>query len=159
MSLSELRQRTVTEFAGSGLRPSHFAGLKAMLGQFNQEQIEGEAWVDGSFLTENPFPNDIDVIIRVRSDQYDLGTRGKRDLLDSYTTDDIHPSIAELNIDAYLLLEYPIDHPLFEAVTKPARQYYSNLYEKYKEPNISSDIPPKGIAVIKFLSGDPASWN
>lgn len=61
MAVEELRVITVTAFAGSRRRAWLFSELKRLVFYLNQEHVICELWVDGSYLTEKPDPEDIDL--------------------------------------------------------------------------------------------------
>lgn len=46
-------------------------GFVALIKRLNEANIIGEIWVNGSFLTAKPEPNDVDLLLRVSSAEYD----------------------------------------------------------------------------------------
>lgn len=74
MTLPELRVRCVTEFLQSTSRSVIMAGLEAIIRRFVDTRIEGELWIDGSFLTEKIDPGDVDVLLRIRAEFFDNAT-------------------------------------------------------------------------------------
>lgn len=57
-------------------------------------------WVDGSFISKQPSPNDIDVVTFVPHYIYEERENDLRALMKKYT-----------GVDAYFVKDYPADHP------------------------------------------------
>ncbi len=57
-------------------------------------------WIDGSFISKQPFPNDIDVVTFVPHYIYEEREDALRALVKKYT-----------GVDAYFVKDYPADHP------------------------------------------------
>ncbi|MBZ5601829.1 MAG: hypothetical protein LAO79_05935 [Acidobacteriia bacterium] len=64
-SLEEVRELCVTNFKESTVRAEIMAGLEAIYEQAQSLGIDGEIWLDGSFLTEKINPEDADFILVV----------------------------------------------------------------------------------------------
>jgi hypothetical protein len=60
--MSALESIAVTNFRNSTNRWRAFEQLRAVIGIFEQWGLPFEVWVDGSFMTDKPSPNDIDVV-------------------------------------------------------------------------------------------------
>jgi len=59
----DLKIRAVDPFPGSIRRPLLFAGLTDWLEALRATGASGKCWLDGSFLTDKPEPNDIDLVV------------------------------------------------------------------------------------------------
>ncbi|MDE2868363.1 MAG: hypothetical protein OXN91_06950 [Chloroflexota bacterium] len=152
MAMRDLKELAVTPF-GTQRRTNLFLALQALLGMLHTESIEGELWVDGSFLTQKPEPSDVDMILRFRSDQYnslDGGTFEKRSLIDSVTSEHYYKVTKCEVID---LIEYPRGHEKY-GDSLDARRYWTNTFGTARD-----DITEKGIVVVELLDGAPGSWN
>ena len=65
MSEAEFEQQCVTSFAGSIRRPLLLQNLKIWLAAVRKIGIKGEIWLDGSFLTKRPEPDDLDFAVAI----------------------------------------------------------------------------------------------
>lgn len=152
MTLGDLEQltlRSLSSFRLSTTRSNHLASLRAIFGWLEDVRICGEMWIDGSFMTEKIDPSDIDLILRIRSDEYE--PYNKRTALERLVSDDIY---ARMKCDLYLLLEYPTsDFGAFE-ISSARRTLFLDTFGRQV-----NDKSPKGIAVIQLPSGKPESWN
>jgi hypothetical protein len=108
MSVDELRALTVDDkrFPGSTTRCVLMGRLEHVIQVLTVQRIDGELWIDGSFLTEKSDPEDIDVSLRVQAAIYDNGTPDQRQAMDWMTG--LWQSDC---IDGYLHFEWPIAHP------------------------------------------------
>jgi len=70
MSLPEFAQQFVAPFK-SARRNTIFAALEEFCADLHQKGLSGELWLDGSFLTEKPDPNDLDGVLVVHHEMYD----------------------------------------------------------------------------------------
>jgi hypothetical protein len=68
MRLDDVRVLTVDRFDGSDGRRNLFYKLEELVQQFLVHKIPAEFWIDGSFLTEEFEPADVDVAIKVMDD-------------------------------------------------------------------------------------------
>jgi len=69
MTLQEMRASLVDAFRGSKRRPLIMAGFEKVVQRFLEEKIEGQFWIDGSFLTKKLDPGNADILFLVK-DQY-----------------------------------------------------------------------------------------
>ena len=63
VSEAELDNHFLGAFSSSSTRPALLAGLRSFLACLKNVGIEFEIWLDGSFCTEKPDPNDVDLVI------------------------------------------------------------------------------------------------
>lgn len=69
----ELDAYCVSSFGSSVRRPLLFQGLIEWMNSIRQTALRGTLWIDGSFLTTRPEPNDIDLVFLMHpptSDEY-----------------------------------------------------------------------------------------
>lgn len=64
MTFAQLEALAVTPFQQSVQRPSLIAKFKAWTDALRSLNVEAPLWIDGSFLTEKPEPDDIDLVMR-----------------------------------------------------------------------------------------------
>jgi hypothetical protein len=61
MTMARLRVLTVAGFPSSVRRPTLFSELERLANDLSIANVVCELWIDGSFLTEKPEPDDIDL--------------------------------------------------------------------------------------------------
>jgi len=81
-------------------------GLEIVVDRLRVDGIEGELWVDGSFLTEKIDPEDSDVVMVVNSDYLATATALQQATLDWLGTD----LKTSHRCDSYVLVSYPMGH-------------------------------------------------
>jgi hypothetical protein len=137
--VADLDRICVRRFVGSRTRRAIFDGFVALIKRLNEANIAGEIWVNGSFLTEKPDPNDVDILLQVSSAEYDSDPT-KRAAVDWVSDENrLHTH----SCDAYKWIEYSTGHPLYLASVDD-RLYWSGWY------GASKSGQPKGIAVIEL---------
>ena len=104
MTLDDLAQMAVHKFPRPALRPSHIECLRVILRELSTFQTKGELWIDGSFLTTKPDPRDIDIILRMRAEQYNSRSTAKRAFIDWLCSAEAK---RRMNCDVNDLIEYP----------------------------------------------------
>jgi Family of unknown function (DUF6932) len=139
LSLAEVEAMCVTNFPLSASRQPIMDGLKAFVGRLISEAVQGDLWLDGSFLTEKIDPEDVDIVLRMQADLYDYGTPEYRDAVDWV----ISNRKATLKCDSYILFQYYLGHPLYDE----GEWWYSYWHMKW---GFSREEDPKGSAVIKL---------
>jgi hypothetical protein len=65
MDLAGLRRLTVDRFPYSFTRHSIMTSFESIVARINQSGIAGQIWIDGSFLTEKPEPEDVDMVLAI----------------------------------------------------------------------------------------------
>lgn len=63
LARGDLEPHFIDPFPGADRRVRLLAGLSGMLSELEGLGIEWEVWLDGSFSTKKPDPNDIDVLV------------------------------------------------------------------------------------------------
>lgn len=150
MTLDDLAQLAVHQLPRPAFRPSHIECLRVILKELSTFATRGEIWVDGSFLTNKPSPGDIDIILRMRADEYNDGSGTKRDFIDWLCSADAK---TRLHCHVLDLLEYPQTDSRY-AKSVEDRNHWLNFFGTYRD-----NITPKGLAVVTLLDGAPSSWN
>lgn len=119
MSISQIRALCVDRFPDSTTRPKIMAGLVEVIHKI-QGHLDGcEMWINGSFLTEKIDPEDVDFVLRIKSELYDYGTFEKRQLID-WVASNLRN---ELRCDSYIFFEYAVSDPQF-SFGDEMRQYW-----------------------------------
>lgn len=108
MSLPQVERMCVTALGNRPSRVKHFINLERFVQDFLVARIPCEVWVDGSFLTEKPDPDDVDIVALLNADVADALTSDQRALVDAANEPDYLPGI-----DSFVDTLYPRGHPLF----------------------------------------------
>lgn len=139
MSLDELRQLCVATFPGSVTRGAIMDGLIRIITELERAEVDGELWIDGSYLTEKTDPNDVDLSLKMDRDAYDFGTDAQRAVVDWISQNLRHTHLC----DSYVFFDSPTDHPLkWHAV-------WMNAYW-IRQWGFSRNSQIKGFAVIRL---------
>jgi hypothetical protein len=114
--------------------------------ELNSKKIEGEMWVNGSFLTQKTNPNDVDLVLRLQADFYDNASVDKKEAV-QWLSDDLKISHG---CDSYFFMEWPENHPHYR-IGKDDYDYWMRLWG-FSRGNSAQGINPemKGIAVIEL---------
>jgi hypothetical protein len=140
LSMDDVEQVCVDLFPLSNTRRPIMDGLSQFAKRVLDAKVPGEMWANGSFLTEKIDPKDVDIIVRVDGDAvYNNGTPDQRDVIDWI----IANQKATLKCDSYVLMEYPVGHPLHTE----GQWWYSYWHKQW---GFSRDDDPKGIIVISL---------
>lgn len=102
-------------------------------------EIDGELWLDGSFLTEKIDPKDIDIVLRINAEIYNSGDADTRAIIDWV----IENQKLALHCDSYVLFQYDKNSPLHTE----GQSLYSYWLSQW---GISREGDPKGIAVLSL---------
>ena len=114
-------------------------GLSIVIKRLIGARIEGELWINGSFLTEKIDPQDSDVVLAADSRIVDTGGT----ILQVKTLDWIGANLKTKHMcDSYVFFDYPPGHP-YEAVGQWMRAYWIRQF------GFSRKDQPKGIVVVK----------
>lgn len=109
MSIAEFHSRVVAHLGGAARDEIWDLFSRLILSEISRLEIPCELWVDGSFITRCPEPNDIDGSLMVRSDALEILTEDAVNYLKKF--DDSERSFHE-KLDIFLCTMYPPDHPL-----------------------------------------------
>lgn len=115
-------------------------GFFELLGQVKAVGVEGELWLNGSFLTDKIDPKDLDFVLSVSAEHYDNSTVEMRSVFDKIESENLKPGYS---CDCYLLTEWTEGHPLYES-GQQLRQYWLGIFGRNRSG------AEKGIAVIRL---------
>jgi len=142
MTLDDLRSLCVEGFPHSTSRPRIAAGLEQVLQRVEKAGIRADVWIDGSFLTEKPDPEDADIVLRISIADLATPTREQTETLD-WLNLDLKP---EFLCDSYFFFVFPGDD---------ARADFGAEMEAYwkRQFGFSRSEDAKGIAVLQTGAG------
>ena len=125
LTLNGLIEIAVTKFPLSHARPIIMEGFQRIVQMLNREIITGDLIIDGSYLTQEIDPKDIDFTLCVSPQFYEGSTATQRQLMD-WIGDDL--TIRDTCLcDCYLCVEYPEHHEeYFDGIQN--RLYWTKLY-------------------------------
>ncbi|MBI4303798.1 MAG: hypothetical protein HY665_05625 [Chloroflexi bacterium] len=142
MNMNELRDLCVDRFPLSTTRPLITKGFEAVATELYHDDIKGEIWVNGSFVTEKMNPEDVDFVLRVPAEVYDNGSKSQRKRID-WLANDLK---TQYHCDSYCFMEWPENHPNY---------WFGQYMHSYwmKQFGFSRRNEMKGIAVIALPGG------
>lgn len=83
MSLDQVKALCVTPFEQtSTTRSLIMFGLVSMIGRLEYAMVQGEIWIDGSFVTEKIDPIDVDILLHVKADFYNNANTDQQEAVD-----------------------------------------------------------------------------
>ena len=109
MTLDQLKALTVDRFDGSLQRRNLFYKLEGLVQEFLVRKIPADFWINGSFLTEEESPTDIDVAIKVMDDVMQVLTAEQDEYLARISSDDGYID----GLDIFVFAGYWIGHPSY----------------------------------------------
>lgn len=144
LSLAEVRVLCVDAFPLSASRGAIMGGLESVVDDLGRQGIEGEIWVDGSFLTGKIDPRDVDIVLRIRAQFYDEAPPAQQAVIEM-----IGSNLKNARrCDSYVFAEWPEGHPLHEAGRR-LHDYWLGWFGHDRSG------APKGIAVLTLGGGGP----
>lgn len=142
MSLLDLRDLCSNGFPLSTTRSKIMDGLERIFEKLRGDNIKGEVWVDGSFVTAKINPEDADLILRCPADFYENGTPKQRS-----TVDWLRSNLKNTHLcDSYCFMEWTEGHPNYWV-----GEYMYSYWMKQFGFSRSSEM--KGIAVVDLPGG------
>jgi hypothetical protein len=145
LTIEELRVLCVARFPLSTTRWAIMDGFRKIVALLAAQRIDCEILVDGSYITEEIQPDDLDFAVVVSRQFYDASTPSQRKLLD-WIGDDFTISATHL-CDCQLCVNYQRSDPeWFEGLCD--REWWLNFFSKsvaYKRD--------RGIAVLQIGAG------
>ena len=105
-----MEDRFVTAFDGESRahRDKLFRGLEEAVQDLLRVRLPCQICVDGSFVTEKPEPEDIDIVVAMDADVGETVTEHQRQVLDL-----LNGSNGYYGLDSFAYFNYSRDHPLF----------------------------------------------
>ena len=140
MTLADLRARCVPAFPLSKTRTKIMDGLAKFVDLLRAEDVVGDLWIDGSFVTQKLDPEDVDVVLSVQSRFYENGTEAQQALVDLVAEAPFKP---DYFCDAYVLWQYDQDDELY-ALGESQRAYWIRQF------GFSRGADKKGMALIQL---------
>jgi hypothetical protein len=104
--LFELRNLCTDGFPLSTTRSQIMVGLEKVINKLKESGIQGEVWIDGSFVTEKINPEDSDLVLRISAEFYDNASPNQRDTVGWLLTD----LKKEYLCHSKLFMEWPEGH-------------------------------------------------
>lgn len=150
LSVDELRELCVTGFPESAIRADIMAGFETVYESALAVGIEGEAWIDGSFLTKKMEPGDIDFVFLMDANFLDNGTPAQQEFIEWLISNDNDPRKSFL-CHTDVVLVYPPDSPLHAITVNTKRHWEANVYGF----SVSTH-EPKGIVVVGLQPAKPS---
>jgi hypothetical protein len=135
-----LRKLCVDSFSLSPTREPIMQALEGVIRRLKRAKINGQLWVNGSFLTAKIDPEDADVVLYVASEVYDNGSAPQRTAI-SWVNANLKS--AGLPCDTYVCFRYRKAHPCYaEGVFM--RAYWMRQWGFDRSQGF------KGVAVVKL---------
>lgn len=125
--LSQLESTFLTPFEEKARRELLLKRFQVLLDKFNETGLKAEIWIDGSFATQKPDPNDIDIIFFVDG------------LEANKLSPDLQAILVELNNRSLSQIRYNCDVFIFPNNNPDNRSYWRGWF------GFSRDEQPKGI--------------
>jgi hypothetical protein len=141
MTLDQLKRLTVDGFESPPVRRDLYDKVEQLVQEFLTHKIQCEFWIDGSFLTEDEDPSDVDIAIKINDDVLQTLTHDQNVLVDAVNAGGYID-----HLDAFIFSGYYVGHPLHGtdldlSITWVAGSL-SDLYGKGRDHWL------KGVAVI-----------
>lgn len=143
MTLDDVTRLCVDEFPLSTTRAPIMDGIAHLCETLDNEGIQCDAWLDGSFLTQKIDPRDVDVVFRILAEFLDRGSPHQRRIIEWATHLDRYDTH---KCDTYAWLEHPPGHRYF-----PDSKELGEKWAKWFGE--SRGGVPKGIAVVQICGG------
>jgi predicted nucleotidyltransferase len=154
LTVHELQVLCVNNFALSKTRSEIMQGFQRIVDDLERLKIRADIVVDGSFLTQEIDPDDIDFAVVISPEFYEGCSSEQLKYLE-WIRDEFSIKTTHL-CDCYLCVEYPKDHPeYFDGIQN--RGFWVNLYAEsviYKQK--------RGVAIVHIggaggaLASEPA---
>ncbi len=142
MTLAQVKALCVTKFPKSVTRASIFKGLSSFLAELTGAGLVGDAWLDGSFVTQKLDPSDCDLVVSANTANWnDSKHPDLQKMLQRRFKTEHDQTKFVYSCDAYLFPDYPVIHQLHN-VTVSQRTYWSDQF------GFDRSKTPKGMAVV-----------
>jgi hypothetical protein len=141
MTMKALRQLCVDGFPLSERRPALMVGLEKVVGKLTESNINGDLWIDGSFLTKKIEPDDVDFTLRLDS------------VLCDKMTEDQFRTIQLVNSPTYLKASYQCHGFVWITYPEDDQRYWEGEWQRaywIRQWGFSRGQDKKGIALIKL---------
>ncbi len=134
----EFRLSFVDAYPKSVNRPMIYQGYLQYKSTIeNTVTVDFEQWINGSWVSNKPNPNDIDLVILVGLPDVKPDIFVHNQLLNKYGSKD------KYHVDAYLIIVCPEDDPRYDVLTKKTMEYWDKWWSHDRNNN------EKGYIVLK----------
>lgn len=140
-SLTELYRLCVESFPDSVTRPAIFEALSSGIEYLRDTGVPGKLWIDGSFLTDKPDPNDVDILLVLTDTELEQASQKAREAIQWFITQPPGDSLC----DTYTLVLSPLTETGMTRRQWLSHWNYSRWIGFFGFSRLRS---PKGIAVI-----------
>ena len=139
--MQDLRRLCVDCFPQSETRSGIMDRLDRIIGILSANEIDGELWIDGSFLTRKVDPEDVDLVLRLESDFVERQTCEQGEIINWFNGN----LRGSYRCDSYVHVEFQESHP---------NHWFGQWMRAYwmRQWGFDRDGGMKGIGVIE-LSG------
>jgi hypothetical protein len=135
-----LARAAVLDFPNNTRRRAVFDALITLRDELEDLRLVGEIWIDGSFMTRKPEPNDVDVLLRTPSLNEFTYTPVQLDYIRRFRGHDLLASP---------LLDY---YHMWVAKGRPETEWLTAYWTR--QFGFGRDFGMKGIAVLRLGEGD-----
>ena len=149
MTMTELRELTVARYANVGRRIDLFTKLERLVSELVAQKVPCDLWIDGSFLTDEDDPWDIDIALRVMDDVMQTLTSEQNAFLTRMAADDW--AYIE-GLDTFVFTGYWLGHPYYR--TEVDDGFCTKLPSWGWQFGLGRDDWLKGIVVVPILEND-----
>lgn len=143
-SLEEFEDFFVNRFDSNSKRHEIYNNYQTYISDFRK--LVGNKfthWIDGSFVTKNENPRDIDFVTIL---DYKIVEGYNEVIKNQFLNRDV---LKKYKLDAYLVIDYPVNHK-YHIRTKSDLLYWDNWFTKSKMDKRRKRFP-KGYACINFI--------
>jgi hypothetical protein len=109
MTLDDLDELCVAQFYSSTTREEIFNTLTKLVGNLSKVNIDGDLWIDGSFLTKKTNPADVDVVLVIDNNAYEQANEEQEQAIKELDSNDWSGGIC----DSYILVVYDSSDALY----------------------------------------------
>jgi hypothetical protein len=140
-SLNELQRLCVDSFPDSRTRLTIFEALSLTIEHLKVAGVPGKLWIDGSFLTDKPNPNDVDILLVLTDTELEQSSPQAREAIQWFVTQPPGGSVC----DTYTLILSPLTETGITRRQWLSHWNYSRWIGFFGFSRLRS---PKGIAVL-----------
>lgn len=144
IDFKDFEELFVDSFPDSQTRRRLFQNYQKYLYDFSRDITpKFTQWVNGSFVTKEVNPNDIDFVVFI---DFEIFNSKEKELENFWSF-----SLENEGLDAYIVKVFPPNNDLFNSITELFKEEWSKRYTHTKVDR-QGQIYPKGFVEIKFDS-------
>lgn len=125
------------------------AGFEVIVEQMSRVGIEGDIWIDGSFLTTKMEPDDIDLLLVIAEHHIGSLSRDQHDFVEWIQSSDRDPKLSLL-CDPDLVFRLPSELEWYDHHCGSILRHYEHIYGRSVVAG-----EPKGIVVLSVTKSLP----